>query len=332
MSLKPREVYAPVLASGAVLSLVCSALNVPGRWTLPGMIALLPLIALVARWSPPRAACVAGCLGVAAAAWWPVAQLLSGGPWSWLELAGAALFWVLFAAGAAGAGLYLRRQAALARRVVREARRQQQLELARDLHDFVAHDVTAIVVLAQAARCVASRDPEQVLPLLERIETAGQSALASMDRTVHTLRMAGGGPTAPTPGLEALEELVGRFEGGLLDVDAEAAAALSREADTTAYRVAVEALTNVRRHAHGATRVRVVVRGVPDGTELSVVNDAPPRGSRRGPLVRRLSGGTGLAGLRGRVEAVGGVLNAGPGEAGGWQVSAVFPDANPSRT
>ncbi|MCB5178028.1 sensor histidine kinase [Streptomyces antimicrobicus] len=328
----PRTACAPALAVGAVLLLVGSTLGLPAPWTLLGVLALLPLIAVVARWAPAPWAWAAGGLAGAAVAYWPVSLLRGAGSSSLLEVVGAGLFWALAAGGAAGAGWFLRRQADLRVRAVRDARREQQLELARDLHDFVAHDVSAIVVQAQAARFVADGDPQQAVRALERIEAAGLSALASMDRTVHALRAAGGGPTSPTPGLEALPELVERFEAGELEADAEAMAGLSREAGTTAYRVAVEALTNVRRHAHGAARVRVVVRRTAGGTELSVVNDAPPRGPRRGPLRRRVSGGTGLAGLRARVEAAGGVLSAGPREVGGWQVSAVFPHGGPCRT
>ncbi|MEJ8643513.1 histidine kinase [Streptomyces sp. MS1.HAVA.3] len=195
---------------------------------------------------------------------------------SWLEACGAAAFWALPALGAVLAGGYLRRQAGRTRQAVRDARRDQQLELARDLHDFVAHDVSAIVVQAQAARFVAAQDPGQAVRALERIETAGLSALASMDRTVHALREAAGGPTAPVPGLAQLPELVERFEGGTLDADPQAVRELSREADTTAYRVAVEALTNVRRHAPGAAVVQVALRRAGADIELSVVNSAAP--------------------------------------------------------
>ncbi|MFG2293149.1 sensor histidine kinase [Streptomyces sp. NPDC048603] len=319
----PRAVYAPSLALGSAVLLVACVLGAPSRWTLLGVLVLLPLQALAARWAPRPWAWAACVLGGVASAYWPVSLIGDAG---WPELSGAALFWALPAAGAAGAGAYLRRQAGRARRAVREARREQQLELARDLHDFVAHDVSAIVVQAQAARFLAEQDPAPALAALERIEAAGLNALATMDRTVHALRVAGGGPTAPTPGLAELRVLVGRFEGGVLEADPEVLAGLSREADTTAYRVAVEALTNVRRHAPGAAVVTVAVRRAGGGIELSVANAQGTRGSR-GRWARRWGGGTGLEGLRGRVEAVEGTLTAGPVPGGGWLVRAVFPAA-----
>ncbi|MFD4241329.1 sensor histidine kinase [Streptomyces sp. NPDC058525] len=322
MPLKPSALYAPVLAGAGLVSLIGSALSVPSTWSLAGMAVLLPLLALVARWSPLRSGSLAGALGVAAVALWPVPLVWADG--SWLEVCGAAAFWAVPAFGALAAGGYLRRQAGRLRQAVRDARRDQQLELARDLHDFVAHDVSAIVVQAQAARFVAAQDPGQAVRALERIEASGLSALESMDRTVHALQEAAGRTTAPVPGLARLPELVERFEGGELESDPAALAGLTREADTTAYRVAVEALTNVRRHAPGAAVVRVAVRRTGAGTELSVVNSAAPR-STGGLLGRLRQGGTGLAGLRGRVEAAGGTLRAGAGPDGGWRVCAVFP-------
>ncbi|MFE7093414.1 sensor histidine kinase [Streptomyces erythrochromogenes] len=322
MTVDLRAVWAPLLASASLASIVGTVLGVPATWLMLWAGFLLLLLLLVARWSPMRPGAVAGGLGVVAVSVWPVPLVWESG--SWLEISGVAGFWAVPAVGAALAGGHLRRQASRMEQAVRDARRDQQLELARDLHDFVAHDVSAIVVQAQAARFVAEQDPEQAVRALERIETAGLSALASMDRTVHALQEAGGGPTAPVPGLAQLPELVDRFEGGALEADPLAMGKLSREADTTAYRVAVEALTNVRRHAPGASEVRVAVRRAGAGTELSVTNSAAPR-TGGGLLVRRRRGGTGLAGLRARVEAAGGTLRAGAADDGGWRVCAVFP-------
>ncbi|MCX5196329.1 histidine kinase [Streptomyces sp. NBC_00249] len=322
MTWKPSAFYAPALTVAGLLSLAGTAVGVPETWTLAWMAVLLPLLALVARWSPVRSGALAGALGLMAVTVWPVPLIWADG--SWLEVCGAAAFWALPALGALAAGAHLRRQAGRVRHAVREARRDQQLELARDLHDFVAHDVSAIVVQAQAARFVAAQDPQQAVRALERIEAAGLSALESMDRTVHALQEAAGGPAAPVPGLARLAELVDRFEGGTLDADPQALGELSREADTTAYRVAVEALTNVRRHAPGSAVVRVALRRARGGIELSVANSPAPRGGS-GLLARRRRSGTGLAGLRGRVEAAGGTLEAGAGADGGWRVRAVFP-------
>ncbi|MEU9413963.1 histidine kinase [Streptomyces sp. NPDC048272] len=334
MLLKLRGLHAPLLVAAALLSLVASWLRVPASWTLAGMGVLIPLLALAARWAAVRDAVVSCALGGAAVALWPVPLVWdrSTGLGAWWEAAEAAAFWALPALGAVGCGVFLRRQAAGRRRSIHDARREQQLQMARDLHDFVAHDVSAIVVQAQAARFVADSDPRQAARALERIEAAGLSALASMDRTVHALRDAGDGPTAPTPGLAELPELVARFEGGaVLEADPEASAALSRAAETTAYRVVVEALTNIRRHAPGTEAVRVTLRRTRAGLDLSVANGPAPRRGRALPPRRRHGGGTGLEGLRSRVEAADGTLTAGSDGVGGWRVSVVFPAAGPSQ-
>ncbi|MFI8341351.1 sensor histidine kinase [Streptomyces sp. NPDC085639] len=324
MTVNTRALYAPLLAAGSVGGgLLAAFLGVPAGWVLLWLGLLLPLLALVARWSPLRPGAVAASLGVAAVALWPVP--LMWGNASWLEACGAAAFWALPALGALAAGGHLRRQATRMRQAVRDGRRDQQLELARDLHDFVAHDVSAIVVQAQAARFVADKDPEHALRALERIEAAGLGALDSMDRTVHALREAAGAQSASVPGTSELALLVERFEGGVLEADPAAVRELSREADTTAYRVAVEALTNVRRHAPGSAVVRVRLHRAAEGIELSVANSAPARGPSALLGLRRRGGGTGLAGLRGRVEAAGGTLRAGASADGGGRVCAAFP-------
>lgn len=190
MTVNRRTVYGPLLASAAVVGLALAFLRAPTQWVMVWSLLLLPLLTLVARWSPVRSGTVAGVLGLAAVALWPVPLVWEKG--SWLEACGAAAFWAAPALGALLAGGYLRRQASRLRQAVRDGRRDQQLELARDLHDFVAHDVSAIVVQAQAARFVADGDPEQAVRALERIEAAGLGALAAMDRTVHALREASG--------------------------------------------------------------------------------------------------------------------------------------------
>ncbi|USA01969.1 hypothetical protein NCG97_16920 [Streptomyces lydicamycinicus] len=112
-----------------------------------------------------------------------------------------------------------------------------------------------------------------------------------------------------------------------LSLEDEVAGALSREAEDTAYRVVLEALTNVRRHAPRAGRVEVRAARSADGAvEVSVTDGAPAGALPRAPREPggRPGGGTGLAALAERVGAVGGVLEAGPyGQ--GWRVSCRLP-------
>jgi signal transduction histidine kinase len=107
---------------------------------------------------------------------------------------------------AVGVGVHLRSVDALRIRAVADARRAQRLDLARDLHDFVAHDVSGIVAQAQAAQLIISHDSGVALTALKRIEQAGLKALASMDNTVHMLHDTTTPDAAirtPLPNLEA---------------------------------------------------------------------------------------------------------------------------------
>jgi len=209
---------------------------------------------------------------------------------------------------AIGIGVYLRGLDTRRVEAVADARVRQRLELAALLHDSVAHEVTGIVVEAQAARFVP-HDEVEAREAFTRVEEAALRALDSMDRAVTALRA----DDLPALGLADLPALVERsgVRGELADV------VLGRDADEAAYAVVLEALTNVRRHAPRAGEVVVAVVGGPF-VEVSVVDNGPSTGGTRA------SGGSGLAALRDRVEAAGGRLEAGPrGE--GWRVAAVFP-------
>ncbi|QKV94276.1 two-component sensor histidine kinase [Streptomyces sp. NA02950] len=267
---------------------------------------------------------------------------------SFLEAFGQCAFMGLGAIGATLVGGYLRALDARRLNSVRAARRSQRLELARDLHDFVAHDVSGIVVLAQAAQLVGAEQPERLMPLLRQIEAAGQQALRSMDRTVRMLGDAdtGGGEAEDRPrtyGLEDITDVVERFRSSgraevrlELELTAEAIARVPREVASTAHRMVVEALTNVRRHARTAAtvRVRVALERRGNALAVSVVNGVEALSSGSGGHVgedgRR--GGTGLLGLTERIEALGGTLSAGPDAGGGWRTAAVLPLADAGST
>ncbi|MET8623661.1 histidine kinase [Kitasatospora sp. NPDC004669] len=221
-------------------------------------------------------------------------------------------------------GLYLRGLDEGRARAVAEARRVQRLELAHDLHDFVAHDVSGMVAQAQAGAYLASIDPARAAEMFERIEQAGQRALASLDRTVQLLRSEEAGGRSPQPGLAELARVAEQFTAaGGIEVRLELPEGpVPREVEGTVHRIAVESLTNVRRHAPAARMVEVRARRSGGRLELTVTDDggapAPDGRPRRG-------GGSGLPGLAARVEALGGSLEAGPYEREGWRVTAVLP-------
>ncbi len=243
----------------------------------------------------------------------------------------ASSFSVLSALGWGGAvaiGLVLREIDTRRRAAVDDVRSAERMELARELHDVVAHHVTGIVVAAQAAAVVARTSPDDVDRALAAIETAGTDALTAMRRMVGVLR-GQDAEGARTPGAELREvrTLVDRFDpdGGLARLTTDAGlehAVLPPGVAATGYRVVQEALTNVRRHAPEAATVEVDVRIREEALLVSVRNDGVPPG----PVGPRPSGsGFGLVGMGERVSALDGTLAAGPTAPGVWTVSARLP-------
>ena len=242
----------------------------------------------------------------------------------------ADMFGVLSALGWGGAvaiGLLLREVDTRRRAAVEDIRSAERMELARELHDVVAHHVTGIVVAAQAAAVVARTSPDDVDRALAAIENAGTDALTAMRRMVGVLR---GQDTegARTPGAELAEvrTLVHRFdpEARLVRLTGDPGlehAVLPPGVAATGYRVVQEALTNVRRHAPHASAVEVDIRIREEALLVSVRNDGVPPA----PVSGRAGGGFGLVGMGERVAALDGTLAAGPTGPGMWTVSARLP-------
>lgn len=247
--------------------------------------------------------------------------------------------------GAVGLGCYLRSLDDRRRRAVADTRQSERLELARELHDFVAHHVTGIVVQAQAARAIRESAPEQVDPLLRHIEQAGAETLQSMRKLVRVLREDDARTVRPGELFAELGELVAAFSErdapATLLVAAEARQARpDPEVETSVRNVVREGLTNVRRHASGSPSVSVRVGlsgggegegggegGGADARRLRVEVHNAPSPRQTAPNAEPLGGrgGLGLVGLTERTEAVGGTLHASRAEDGGWRLTAEFP-------
>lgn len=351
-------VAAAVVAVSSALGTLLGAPPAPeaatGVATLVEITGLLLLVCLVARYAGTRQAfALCTVLGVLAS----TALLRLHLPPTALEAAAQSSFFALGAIAAAATGGGLRALETRRIRAVHDARLSQRLQLAGDLHDFVAHDVSGIVALAQAAQVIGVDRPEKIMPLLQQIETSGLQALGSMDRTVHMLRSsdgtspAGRGATdAPPPvayGLEDIVDAVDRFRTAgraevRLDMDRspERIGRIPREVASTAHRVVVEALTNIRRHAATAPWVTVSVTPAPECPRpvltVSVTNGPPTGGETDGGHLgdRERPGASGLRGLAERARTLGGTLESGVhgehekhGERGeyGWRVTAVLP-------
>ncbi|MFI6284670.1 sensor histidine kinase [Streptomyces sp. NPDC051018] len=223
---------------------------------------------------------------------------------------------------AVAVGLVLRTYDVRARAAAERVRRVERLELARELHDIVAHHITGMLIQAQAAQIVARRNPGQVSDSLNEIETAGSEAMAAMRRVVGLLRDTDDAAPA-SPGPERLGALVERFsrQGPTVSLNMPVdEAEWPPEVTSTLYRIVQESLTNVLRHARHARSVEVTVGRVPEGVTVEVADDAPPNSARP-----RHRGGYGLVGMRERVETLGGSLRAGPRPGAGWAVRATLP-------
>lgn len=281
--------------------------------------ALGRLLLLGVRVLPPRLSRAAAILVTSAMLAVPLR-------WGWnAQAVFLDLFVALGATLIVAAGLYLRGLDERRERAVVDVRRAERLQLARELHDFVAHHVTGIVVGAQAAQMLAGTDPDRALASLPAIEAAGQKTLASMHRLVGMMRDAEG-EAAAVPGSDAaaLHDLVDDFSRTGLPVRLRLEAEPGRlppEVAMSAYRIVREALTNARKYAVRATHVDVDIRRTEAGL-LVVVRDDCAGG---GAAARHHRGGFGLVGLTERAEAVGGRLHAGRHAAGGWEVTAVLP-------
>ena len=199
--------------------------------------------------------------------------------------------------------------------------RYERARIASELHDIVAHAISVMVVQASAGQRLAARDPEATAETFEAIAGAARQAEQDMGRLVALLGDEDAIGSAPD--LALVEELVARASGSGLDVslrlegEREGLPAPLAEA---AYHVVQEGLTNALRYAAGAA-VRVLVRGDPEVLLVEVTN-AAAAGDR---ALTGAGTGTGLQGLRERVGASGGRLEAGPTRDGGWRLSARLP-------
>ncbi|KAA9089485.1 sensor histidine kinase [Microbacterium radiodurans] len=196
-----------------------------------------------------------------------------------------------------------------------------RVRIARELHDVVAHHVSAMGVQAGAARTVLERDPEKARGALAVVEQSARASLVELRQLLETLRTSDtASPGGSTLRLDAIGELV-RYstENGMpttLTVVGEPIAA-SEVAQVNLYRIAQEALTNARRHGGPDARADVRLRFDGDQVELEIANDGRVR-----------YGGTpglGLVGMRERAAASGGWLEAGPRPRGGFLVRARVP-------
>jgi signal transduction histidine kinase len=211
----------------------------------------------------------------------------------------------------------------LARRAVTEER----LRLARELHDVVAHSMSVIAVQSGVGAHVAESRPEEVGKALAAIEATSRATLEELRRLLGVLRQDSESQAslAPVPGLADLDSLLAEVAKAGLAVRLRVQGTpspLPAGVDLSAYRIVQEALTNVVKHA-GPAQAQVTIGYRDRDVTVEVTDDgrgaAAPAGDGRGGT------GHGLVGMRERVAAFGGDLEAGPRRGGGFRVAARLP-------
>jgi signal transduction histidine kinase len=210
--------------------------------------------------------------------------------------------------------------------VARRRAVEERLRIARELHDVLAHSISLINVQSGVALHLIEEQPQQARIALAAINEASAEALREVRSVLSVLRGTGEEPPprAPTAGLARLDELVSGASAAGITVALEVHGdqrPLPASVDLAAFRIVQESLTNVVRHA-GAGAATVQLTYAERELELQIDDDG------RGAVAHRPRGigtGNGIAGMRERATALGGELDAGAGEAGGFRVRARLP-------
>ncbi len=205
-------------------------------------------------------------------------------------------------------------------REIEQVKLREREQLARELHDTVAHHVSAIVIQAQAGRTLAATRPEAAVEVLAVIEAEASRTLDEMRSMVGALRRDRDAELAPQQGIADIARLAASTPPSIA-VAVQLAGDLSAiepVVDAAAYRIAQESVTNAVRHARNATRIDICVVTSPDLVHLTIRDDGEPTGTAG-------VSGYGLIGMAERAKLLGGTLDAGRTPGGGWQISAELP-------
>ncbi|QDI70090.1 two-component sensor histidine kinase [Streptomyces calvus] len=310
-------------------------------WTAAGLVAHLFVLLLLALRVRPRVSLET--LGLTVLATYVVEGLIGARNFQPTGVTAAVLFTVAVMFGIA---LRSRREArtALAQQTTltaeERARRtllEERSRIARELHDVVAHHMSVISIQAQVAPHLVQDPPEELKDNLAGIRQNAVQALTELRRVLDVLRSEqpaadgrrdapGTAPHAPQPTLDRLEALVENTRAAGLTVTTEITGTrrpLPPGVELSAYRIAQEALSNVLRHAPGAS-ARVALAYDPRGLRVEVVDTGATRAAPPSP-----GAGHGLLGMRERAVMLGGTLTAGPWS-GGYRVEAYLPAAAPA--
>jgi signal transduction histidine kinase len=307
---RTHSLLVTLIVFGSVLLLDSLAAVIEGEptATLYSNVYVLVLPYALLRWGSGRHATIgmafilAGCV---------FSELLAGH-------VGDAIGALLFLPLPAALGATVRYRASSRLREREQITLREREQLAREVHDTVAHHVSAIAVRAQAGRTLAASRPDAAVEALEVIEDAASRTLTELRAIVGALRDGDEADLMPQRGVADIARLARTSDGPRVDVE------LSGDLDglrpmvgAAIYRIAQESITNAVRHARHATLIAVLVSGEHDCVRLVVRDDGEPTAGA--------SAGYGLAGMTERAALLGGTLEAGPSSGLGWTVTAVLP-------
>lgn len=246
------------------------------------------------------------------------------------------------------AGMMLRRQETLTVELramnelqVEHAATAERARIARDVHDVVAHSLTVVMLHLTGARRAIRTEPARAEEALARAETVGRESLDSIRQVMGVLRDHAGDRATPSPGLAEVRTLLDGYRIGGLGIEAtiddplhDRAVGADPSVGVVVYRVIQESLTNVLRHAPGASCQVTIRLSDPHSIAVAIGNrpaapDDVGRQAVGSDHLPRNGGGLGIRGMIERVRAIGGDLVAGPGVDGGWQVTATIPRRAP---
>ena len=216
-------------------------------------------------------------------------------------------------------GVVFRERAGSRQRNLDRIRMLEREYLARDLHDTVAHHVSAIAIRAQAGIAMAARDSGAATEALGVIEAEAATTLRELRSMVRVLRQHESAELAPSPGLSDIDQLAGTRPGGVTVTVRVAGddGSIPSPVAAAVFRLAQESVTNALRHARQVTRVDVSVDVDEGGVRLSVIDD--------GDVAAAPTPGFGIIGMMERAALLGGTCQAAPAPGGGWAVTAVLP-------
>ena len=192
-------------------------------------------------------------------------------------------------------------------------------EVARELHDVVAHSLSVIVVQAEGAKALATKKPEAAIEALDVIARTGRSSIEEMRRIVSLLRGESDADFGPSPSLPQIPEMVAKAGPRITLEMPEELPPVPESLGLTVFRVVQESVTNFLKHAGPTAQAIATITCEPEAIDIRVTDDgvgvqAPTEGR-----------GAGVRGMRERVAAMGGTFKAGPRTGGGYEVRARLP-------